>query len=340
MKNSALKVVILAGSTVLLAACNNGGGGGDPAVKLETEGDALRELGLSTGNGLMSQYINFPSGAATARSKALGAKAVNPANCNTVKGTESYQEGVKDRDFKLLSPAATGVRVEFSGQTNDNFQEQYCDGEGEEISVTLRQAGGASENGSGESEAGAYSYSTYGSGDEPAFELMEEYFNNELTYRQFTEQLGTAERFDSGETSVYGLLLRAKSEYFQQDGQDAKVSFGFGDGNEPLRATVDNDSFQLDGSYHYSTNLGTCSGGKVRVSTPSEEGITVGEPGLTSGELRLSSGRSTASFTFNNDGGATLVINGGASIALSPEQVQQARQNVAAECAEESSGDS
>ncbi len=74
------------------------------------------------------------------------------------------------------------------------------------------------------------------------------------------------------------------------------------------------------------------------MSTPSEGGITVSENRLTSGELRLSSGSSTARFTFNNDGGATLVINGGASIALSPEQVQDARQNVASECTEESSG--
>lgn len=339
MKKSAIKVVILASSTMVLAACNNGGGDSDTVVKLETQSDSLRELGLSIGNGgLLSQFINFPAGEATARSKQLGAKAVDPANCDTIKGTDSYQEGAKDRDFKLLNPAVSAVRVQFSGYTKDNYQEQDCSGEDNE-NITLLQAGGATENGYGESETGEYSYSTYGSGDKPSFQLMEDYEGGELINRQLMEYLGTFERLDSEEdseaTSTYAMILRLKSEYFQQDGQDIKVAFGMGDGNEPLRAKVKSGSFQLDGSYHYSTNVSTCAGGKVQVSTPSEGGIKVSENRLTGGELRLVSGGSTARFTFKEDGGATLVINGGTAIELTAQEVLTARQSVAPECSQE-----
>ena len=336
MKKSAIKVVILAGSTMLLAACNNGGGGGEAkAVTLETQSDALRELGLSIGgNGALSQYINFPSGAAL-RSKQLSgapvaAKAVDPANCNTVKGTDSYQDGVKDRDFKLLSPAVAGVRVEFSGETKDKYQEQICSEDNS--SVIFTQASGATENGSGETEAGLYTYFTAGSGDQAAFSLMEEYEEGELTRREFTEYLGTVEQFESEDGMSYGLNLRLKSEYFQQGGQDAKVSIGMGDGKAPLRAMVTSNSFTLEGSYSYSTNYSACQGGTLQVSTPSEGGISVSEGNLTGGELRLSSGGSTARFTFNSDGTATLVINGGTPTDLTAEEVRNARQNVSSTC--------
>lgn len=341
MKNRAIKVAILAGSAMLSAACNSNDGG-DEAVPLETKSDGLRELGLSIGRyGALAQYIDFPSGSAGVRGKQLPgqqlrAKAAQLADCETIKGGASDEEGSRDRDFRLLSPPAIGVRVQFQRQITDGYQEQYCYGEDDGI-VELFQSDGAMEEGSSQAlDAGEYAYFTAGSGNRAAFTLNETYEDGQLAMRQRIEYLGTAESLETEGRTVHALHLRLKSERFQQDVIDAKVSVSLGDDDSPLRATVIPDSFELDGHYRYTTNYDNCGGGKVQVSTPSEGGITVGDGRPNGGELRLRSGGSTASFTFNGDGGATLVIDGGAGIAVTPEEVSGAL-NGETGCVEESS---
>lgn len=344
MKNRTLKVAILAGSTMLLAACNNGGDGGADPVPLETKSDGLRELGLSIGSyGPLSFYINFPS-AASARASSkrlagpqLSAKALRPGDCDTIKGGASEEEGSKDRDFKLLNPPASGVRVDFQRQNTDGYQEQYCYGEGQEI-VELFQADGITEYGSAETAAGQYDYFTAGSGDKAAFTLNETYDEGQLGIRQLIEYLGTVESLETEDGIFYGLRLRLKTERFQQGGIDYKLSANLGDNDAPLRAKVSGNAFELDGSYRYSSNNVGCEGGEVRVSTPSTGGITVNGTRPDGGELQLQSGGSTARFTFNDDGSATLVINGGTGISLTAEEVADAMAGESSPCAEESSG--
>lgn len=345
MKNGAIGLALLAGSTVLLAACDGGGGGDGEPVPLATKSDGLRELGLSIGRyGALSQYIDFPSGSsARASSKQrpgqrLLAKAAQLADCGTIKGGASDEEGSKDRDFKLLSPPVSGVRVQFQRQDTDGYRQQDCYGEGNEI-VELFQSDGAMEYGdSDELEAGRYSYFTAGSGDEAAFTLNETYDEGRLGLRQRLEYLGTAESLETGDGTVYALRLRLRIERFQEGGVDYKASVGLGDSDAPLRATVTGDSFELDGHYSYRTNNAGCEGGKVRVSTPSPGGITVSGTTPVGGELRLQSGDSAARFTFNNDGSATLAINGGTGISVTAEEVEDAMAGEASPCAEEGGG--
>jgi hypothetical protein len=345
MKNSAISWAILAGGTILLAACDNGGGGGGSGpVPLATKSDGLRELGLSIGRyGALSQYIDFPSGSSARASSQQRpgqqlAKALEPADCGTIKGVASDEEGSRDRDFKLLSPAVSGVRVQFQRQNTDGYRQQDCYGEGDEIVELFRSEGAMEYGSSDELETGQYAYFSAGSGDKAAFTLNETYDEGQLGLRQLLEYLGTAESFESGEGTVYALRLRLKTERFQEGGIDYKASVGLGDREAPLRATVTGDSFELDGSYSYSSNNVGCEGGKVRVSTPSAGGIAVSDSRPVGGELRLQSGGSTASFSFNADGSATLVINGGTGISVTAEEVEDALSAESSPCAEEATG--
>ena len=335
MKNGAIKVAILAGSTILLAACDNGGGGGDDPVPLETKSDALRELSVSIGGaGVLVEYLDFPSSSARAPAKQLRAKAKALPACNTVTGSVTYEGGSKDRDFKLLDPRVSGLRVDFDGQVRDNYEQFDCDGEDQSISQLLRADGPLEEGTAGTSET-SYYYSLAGSGDEPAYELLEWRDEGQIVFRQLIDQLGTIERVDTQTQIVQALLWRTKREFFELEQRDAKFFFSLGEGDEPLRLTTTSNSISVNGSYGYSTSFNDCKGGKLQVSTPSAGGITLTDDRPSGGELLLRSGGSSARFTFNNDGGATLVINGGAGIDLTPAEVEAALVAESSPCTEE-----
>ena len=335
MRNSAIKVAILAGSTMLLAACNNGGGGDSAPVPLETKSDGLRELGTSIGGaGFLVEHLDFPSSSADRSAKASRANAKALPDCNTVTGSVTYSGGSKDRDFKLLEPAASGVRVYFDGQVRANYEQHECFGEDEGNSDYFR-ADGALEEGTGGSSDAVYYYYSAGSGDTPAYDLNESRQDGQLYARQYLDYLGTIERFETPTRIVQAFRLSQKREFFERDERDTKLSFDLGDGNAPLRLTTTSDSLSVEGSYRYSTGFSGCKGGKVEVSTPSQGGIAFTDSRPSGGELRLRSGGSTASFTFNNDGGATLVINGAPGIVVTPEEVEAALVAESSPCVED-----
>ena len=336
MSNRAIKVALLVGSSMLLAACdNNGGGDGSAPVPLQTKSDGLRELGVSIGGaGALVEYLDFPSSAVGKRAKPLRAKAKALPDCNTVTGSVTYEGGSKDRDFKLLDPPVSGLRVDFDGQARVNYEQHDCYGEDEGNSELFR-ADGALEEGTGGSSEAAYYYYSAGSGDTPAYDLLESRQDGQLVSRQLLEYLGTVERFETRTRIVQALRLDLKREFFDLDERDTKLSFGLGEGNEPLRLTTTSDSLSVEGSYRYSTGFSGCKGGKVEVSTPSQGGIAFTDSRPSGGELRLRSGGSTASFTFNNDGGATLVINGAPGIVVTPEEVEAALVAESSPCVED-----
>lgn len=336
MKNSAIRMAILAGSAVLLVACDNGGGGSDP-VTLETKSDGLRELSTSIGGaGLLVEYLDFPSSSADKRAKAVRPMANAKAlpDCNTVTGSATYNGGAKDRDFKLLDPPVSGVRVDFDGQLRVNYEQNDCYGEDDSISEYFRADGNLEEGTGGSSEAAYYYYSA-GSGNTPAYDLNESREDGELVFRQYLEYLGTIERLETPTRIVQAFRLSQKREFFERDERDTKLSFDLGDSNEPLRLVTTSDSLSVEGSYRYSTGFSGCKGGKVQVSTPSPGGIAFTDSMPSGGELRLRSGGSTASFSFNNDGGATLVINGGPGIVVTRDEVEAALVAESSPCVED-----
>lgn len=335
MKNRAIKVAILAGSTILLAACDNGGGGGDEPVPLETKSDALRELSVSIGGaGALVEYLDIPSGAKAARVKAASAKAAGLPDCDTQTGSVTYDNGTKDRDFKLLDPPVSGLRVDFDAQVRDKYEQHDCYGE-DQSSSELFRADGALEEGTAGTESASYYYYSAGSGDKPAYDLSESRENGQLVFRQLLEYLGTVEKVETEDGIVQALSLRLKREFFELEERDTKQTYVLGDCDKPLRVTTTSGAILLDGSYSYSTNFSDCSGGQVQMSTPSEDGILFSDSRPSGGELLLRSGGSSARFTFNNDGGATLVINGGAGIDVTPAEVEAALVAESSPCAEE-----
>lgn len=334
MKNGAIKLAILASGAMLLTACNNGGGGDDP-VPLETKSDALRELSVSIGGaGALVERLDIPSGAKLARAKQLRAKAAGLPDCDTLTGSVIYDNGSKDRDFTLLDPPVSGLRVDFDAQVRDNYEQHDCYGEDQSISE-LFKADGALEEGTAGTESASYYYYSAGSGDKPAYDLLESREDGQLVSRQLLEYLGTIERVETEDGIVQALSLRLKREFFEREERDTKLTYALGDGDKPLRVTTTSNSLSLDGSYSYSTNFSDCNGGQVQMSTPSAGGILFSDSRPSGGDLLLRSGGSSARFTFNNDGGATLVINGGAGIDVTPDEVEAALVAESSPCTEE-----
>jgi len=276
MKNSAIKAAILAGGVLLLVACDNGGGGEDDPVPLASKSDGLRELGMSIGGaGVLVEYLDFPS--SSARAKQLPAKATALPGCDTLTGGVTYAGGSRERDFKLLDPPVSGLRVDFDGQMRDNYEQHDCYGEDDGISELFR-ADGALEEGTGGSAEAAYSYYSAGAGDKPAYDLLESREDGLLVSRQLLEYLGTAERLETPTRIVQAFRLRLKREFFQLEERDAQFAFGLGDSAAPLRLTTTIDSISLEGSYSYSTGFSDCKGGKLRVSPPASPSTTMAEP--------------------------------------------------------------
>ncbi len=337
MGSKTFKAAAAAVSAILLAACGGGGGGGsslidppDTPLPLTTKADGLRALGLTLG-GPLSSYAELPIDVGMARAKSRGhswtrkpsAKAI-VEDCDS--GNYRYEDGTKNRDFDLLSPAAKGISVYFEKGTNNNCKYSYEEDGMRYVSLET----GAKENGASEVlQSGKYEYFLTGSERAPVGELYQEFFNNQLVYEERTETYGTLERVLEQSQLRYGLRYTERFGLLQ-DGVQVALAWDLGRGNTPLRASVgrNGDWFKLAGSYAFGGSVESCKGGQVDLSTPSVGGVAVAGGQAVGGQLKIQAGTNAALYSFNNDGGATLTINGGTGISVSADEVRNAVLNI------------
>lgn len=298
---------------------------------MSTKADGLRELSLALGNsGFLASFVQLPSFGATLRSGKSAkaqAKAVEQRDCG-LGGTYKEEDGVKDRDFKLLNPQTLGIEVEYKFRSDTDCKEFSITEDNSDLYVTTN---GTSEYGYGEHTDGSfYSYDVTGLNGRAYSGKFEEMANGQLVSSGEFTNYGTIEnRFpaDRTETAISGEY----TFYDKTGGQAVDFAFKLGDGTTPLSVVIPNSQswIAFSGTYAYTSNLSSCRGGKLKVTTTpaSEGGLDLADGYPDGGELKIETGNTTAIYTFADDGSASLVINGGTPIPLTTQEVRNAVNN-------------
>ncbi len=334
MKNNiGIRSAVALGVATLLSACGGGGGDGGSLtpttpVTLTSKADGLRELSLALGSsGVLADFVDLPSPGATIKGgRSVRAKAIEQGDCSNG-GTYKEEDGTKDRDFKLLNPQTLGVEVEFEIETETNCKEAYGDANNSYTDIYH----GTIEDGYGEhSDGAAYEYEVAGVNGRPYSIKFEERSNGQLVSSGEDTYYGTIEkRYQSQRTET--AISGEYTYYEKEDSQTFDVALKLGDGATPLRVTVpaSNSWIAISGTYAYTSNIASCKGGKLKVTTtPADEGgLDLADGYPDGGELKIETGSTTAIYTFADNGSANLVINGGTPIPLTAQEVRNAFTN-------------
>lgn len=326
-------------SVLLLSACGGGGGAGESegpsgAVVMDSKADALREFSLS-GFTLAIIGGSIPDagaggGTAPAAAKSLGrhgswGAALPQAPESVAKfggGQGPCPEGGRS-DFTDAGSAAHSFV--FFGNRNETvdfakgLDSQCIHAQQNGAMTTLQVYNGRHERGTSDifNDGSELGYRREGVGSERYTKQYEERQNGTPVYSVREDLRGETEMqwFANGASEV-----RTIYSYRFSDSDDYTAQIDLGSGSTPFKGFHGGSSVRLDGTYAYHTT--ECSGGRVVVSTL--QPVTLdGNGNPNGGQVRLVSGNSTATFSFNGDGSATLNLNG-ATLGVTPGEVQDA----------------
>ncbi|HEY1075320.1 MAG TPA: hypothetical protein VGE51_01400 [Fontimonas sp.] len=305
------RCIALVALSTQLAACGGGGSGGTPVntpALLGTKDDVARELGnLIDFIALGDNIENTQSAQATWRprvqSKQLNRARLAKAAVACDSGSANEETGSAVRDFELFPVSRS---VEFTRRSSDNCSSEVGDG----TTITFD---GVFED--GQSAAGSdglsYDYFAAGSAGSPV-SLEIEADDGEFSTLSTLGVIETASDSAASETRVSVAIDATDSSGYSSMAQ-------VGDDGDPLIATITGTRISVSGPYRYSSTL--CSGGAVRVATPSE--LTFGVNGYPNGgELRLTAGTQTATVRINLDNSATVQLPDGSTQTISSSEAR------------------
>lgn len=316
--NTAFRYALSSGLLLFLGACGGGSSSGDGdvpsgGVPLSFPEDAMREFALA-GLVLNTATDNLPDPEATsvAPPKALGGgrwgrlptgladDAPQPPKATCPEGGDlTIAPGNKNFSFDFFGRSAA---VEFQRETDTNcrFASQISP-----TQVATLELHGVFEHGrSGQFGDGlrlGYLVDGAGSPHTTTYQVRE---NGRVVYEERTRVEG---RSQFSAEAGGGTEVRAVHRYQYNDSEGFTALVAVGEGSQPFRGRIANQTLSLDGVYGYKTSI--CSGGVVTATTQqliaiSDDGYPVG------GRLRIDSGEKSAVFTFNADGSASLNLNG------------------------------
>ena len=345
MNKILFRTTMLCGSLAVLTACGGGDSAGDDREEfsLETKSGALVELGLA--GGLLNDVPDALPVEELSAAKTLGgggrwgkvpvrdlAPASRPKAACALGGTRTVEGGSKNRSFPYFGLGNTAVG--FDRQVDAN-----CELQAEDLPAGytgVERYNGTIESGEATAPGNGVrlGYRTAGTSNGSNRQIyIERLFvrpsnSNTIDYEEARGSFGTLEqRETSGAVDVRAIYAYSLDSLDTRNSRSEEYSsyVQLGDPDDELyfQGISDGDELQFNGPYSYETS--ECEGGTVRVTTEDPLRVTTVNGNLypVDGRIRLASGNRFAVFEFNDNGSATLNLNG-TTLSVSAAEVRAA----------------